>query len=142
MLDAKKFAFVRQEDRYGVVDRVPYLPLRLIHKESVLEVSGLLDTGSSVNVLPYDLGVQLGVIWENQTTEIVLSGNLALLKARGLVLSAKVSDFEIVRLAFAWTLSNEVPLILGRSNFFCEFDVCFYASQASFDIRQIGKSRK
>ena len=88
MLDAKKFAFVRQEDRYGVVDRVPYLPLRLIHKESVLEVSGLLDTGSSVNVLPYDLGVQLGVIWENQTTEIVLSGNLALLKARGLVLSA------------------------------------------------------
>jgi hypothetical protein len=71
-----------------------------------------------------------------------LGGNLALLEARGLVISAKVSDFETVRLAFAWSRSNDVPLILGRSNFFSEFDVCFYTSQAFFDIHQVDKSRK
>ncbi len=142
MLEARRFSFVRREDRYGVVDYVPYLPLTLIYGETTFEVSGLLDTGSSVNVLPYDLGLQLGAIWENQTTAIRLGGNLALLEARGLVISAKVSDFETVRLAFAWSRSNDVPIILGRSNFFSEFDVCFYTSQASFDIHQVDKSRK
>jgi hypothetical protein len=32
-----------------------------------LNVSGLLDTGSSVNVLPYDMGLALGAILENQS---------------------------------------------------------------------------
>jgi hypothetical protein len=27
----------------------------------------LLDTGASVNVLPYEVGLQLGAVWENQT---------------------------------------------------------------------------
>jgi hypothetical protein len=65
MLEAKRFSFVRREDQYGVVDYVPYLPLTLIYRENAFEVSGLLDTGASVNVLLYNLVLQLGAIWEN-----------------------------------------------------------------------------
>ena len=38
-------------------------------KRFMLAVVGLLDTGSTVNILPYPLGLQLGLVWEQQTTE-------------------------------------------------------------------------
>ncbi|WP_375513712.1 hypothetical protein [uncultured Nostoc sp.] len=37
----------------------------------------LLDTSASVNVLPYEIGLQLGAVWQEQTVPIQLSGNLA-----------------------------------------------------------------
>jgi hypothetical protein len=94
----------------------------------------LLDTGASVGVLPYSIGIQLGAIWEEQTISVMLAGNLAPVEARGLLVSAQIGSFEPVRLVFAWSLSNDVPLLLGRMNFFLEFDVCFYRSQLVFDV--------
>ncbi|WP_442933053.1 aspartyl protease family protein [Microcoleus sp. herbarium7] len=112
----------------------PYLPIALSYQNRSLQVSGLLDTGASVNVLPYEIGLQLGAVWEEQTISVVLTGNLAQFLARGLVVSAQVGQFSPVRLAFAWTQANNVPLILGRQNFFSEFDVCFYGSQLAFEV--------
>jgi hypothetical protein len=40
-----------------------------------------------------------------------------------------------MRLAFAWVKNNQVPLILGQTNFFLEFDICFYRSQLEFEIQ-------
>lgn len=84
--------------------------------------------------MPYDIGLQLGAVWEAQTISVVLTGNLARFLARGLVVSAQVGQFAPVRLAFAWTQANNVPLILGRQNFFSEVDVCFYGSQLAFEV--------
>jgi hypothetical protein len=84
--------------------------------------------------LPYQLGLEIGAIWEEQTTPLQLTGNLAQFEARVIVLNAKVSDFEPARLVFAWTKAPNVPLILGQVNFFMEFDVCFYRSQLSFEV--------
>jgi hypothetical protein len=114
---------------------MPLLPLKLAYGERELAVSGLLDTGTAVNVLPYSVGEQLGFAWEQQRTAIVLSGNLARIPARGVVVTALVESFPPVRLAFAWTQSENVRLILGQANFFMEFDVCFYRSQQAFEIR-------
>lgn len=99
----------------------------------------LLDTGASVNVLPYEIGVQLGAIWEEQTVPIQLSGNLAKMEARGLILSGTIESFSPVLLAFAWTQSRETPLILGQMNFFVEFDVCFYRSDLAFELHPRAK---
>ncbi|WP_333319282.1 hypothetical protein [Microcoleus sp. B4-C1] len=95
---------------------------------------GLLDTGSSLNVLPYHVGLALGAVWEEQTLSIPLAGNLAPVEARGLAVVGQISDFPPVRLAFAWAKSNEPPIILGQLNFFMEFDVCFYRSQLAFEV--------
>ena len=97
-------------------------------------MSALLDTGASVNVLPHSIGKQLGAVWEEQTTSVTLAGNLAAVEARGLLVSAKIGDFDPVRLVFAWSLSDDAPLLLGRMNFFLEFDVCFYRSQLAFAV--------
>jgi hypothetical protein len=81
------------------------------------------------------IGLQLGAAWEDQTVPIQLSGNLAQMEARDLVLSATVAEFPSVLLAFAWTQSREAPLILGHMNFFAEFDVCFYRADFAFELR-------
>ena len=45
-----------------------------------------------------------------------------------------MAKVELVRLAFAWTQAENVPLLLGQVNFFMEFDTCFYRSQLAFDV--------
>ncbi|MEH2323287.1 MAG: retroviral-like aspartic protease [Nostoc sp.] len=134
MVNPQRFSFTDGYDTFGVPDALPKLPLILTYRNSSVDVSGLLDTGASVSVLPYSIGIQLGAIWEEQTISVILAGNLAPVEARGLLVSAQIGSFEPVRLVFAWSLSNDVPLLLGRMNFFLEFDVCFYRSQLVFDV--------
>jgi len=134
MFGSQRFNFTEGFDAFGVPDALPLLPLTLTYRSSV-ETSALLDTGASVNVLPYSVGVQLGAVWEEQTTSVILAGNLASVEARGLLVSARIGDFDPVRLVFAWSRSDDAPLLLGRMNFFLEFDVCFYRSQLVFEVR-------
>jgi len=77
------------------------LLITLIYQERSVAVSGLLDTGAMVNVLPYQMGVDLGAVWDQQTTRLRLTGNLAQLEAQELLVSAVVGKFAPVRLAFA-----------------------------------------
>lgn len=135
MRNAQRFNFTEAFDTFGVSDALPLLPLSLKYQDLSVETSALLDTGASVNVLPYSFGIQLGAVWEEQTTSVTLAGNLASTEARGLLVIAQIGDFDPVRLVFAWSLSDDTPLLLGRMNFFLEFDVCFYRSQLIFEIR-------
>lgn len=134
MFNSQRFNFQPKTDLLGVIDYVPYLPLKLTYQNQSLDVMGLLDTGASVNVLPYQIGLKLGAIWEKQTLSIPLAGNLSQQEAKGLLLSAKVGQFPSVNLVFAWAKVDNIPLLLGRTNFFNEFDVCFYGSQLFFEI--------
>lgn len=134
MLNAQRFSFIEGFDAFGVPDALPQLPLSLTYQGEKVEVAALLDTGASVNVLPYSVGVALGASWEEQTTVVTLAGNLASMEARGLLVSAQIATFDPVRLVFAWSASDDAPLLLGRMNFFLEFDVCFYRSQLVFEV--------
>lgn len=134
MVERVKFPFTEVDPRLGALSTLPYLPLLLTYQNQSLNVSGLLDTGSSVNVLPYEMGLRLGAVWERQRLSVPLGGNLARFEARALVLTAKVEKFPSVDLAFAWTRDTNSPLILGHMNFFLEFDVCFYRSELEFEI--------
>ncbi len=134
MADAQRFPYKSIDNSLDMVDRMPYLPLTLSLDGQSLNTEGLLDTGASVNVLPYELGTQLGLIWENETLSVVLAGNLARFEARAVVV-AQVSSFPGVSLAFAWTRATDVPMILGQANFFFEFEVCFFRARSEFEIR-------
>ncbi|GAB4186377.1 MAG: hypothetical protein Fur006_25600 [Coleofasciculaceae cyanobacterium] len=134
MVDKVRFAFTEVDPNLGALSTLPYLPLILTYQNQSLNVSGLLDTGSSVNVLPYEMGLRLGAIWERQRLSVPLGGNLARFEARALVLTATVERFPPVELAFAWTKDKNAPLILGHMNFFLAFDVCFYRSELAFEI--------
>ena len=134
MASKVRFAFTEVDSKLGALSTLPYLPLTLTYQNQSLSVSGLLDNGSSVNVSPYEIGVMLGAVWENQRLSVPLGGNLARFEARALVLTANVENFSPVDLAFAWTRDRYAPLILGHMNFFLLFDVCFYRSDLAFEI--------
>ena len=134
MADAQNSPYRIIDSTLGMVDRMAYLPLTLSLSGQFLIAEGLLDTGASVSVLPYELGLQLGLIWENETLSVVLTGNLARFEVRAVVVDAQVSSFPTVNLAFAWTQATNVPLILGQANFFFEFDVCFFRACSEFEV--------
>ncbi|MEQ8755401.1 MAG: hypothetical protein RID09_18040 [Coleofasciculus sp. G1-WW12-02] len=48
---------------------------------------------------------------------------------------AKIGDFPQAKLLFAWVQRPNTPLILGQTNFFIEFDVCFYRSKLEFEVK-------
>ena len=127
-------AFTEVDPSLSVLSTLPYLPIVLTYQNQSLRVSGLLDTGSSVNVLPYEMGLRLGTVWERQRLSVPLGGNLSKFEARAVVMTANVEQFPPVDLAFAWTQDRNAPLILGHMNFFLAFDVCFYRSELAFEV--------
>lgn len=115
-------------------DSLPRIPLILRRDNQNVEIVGLVDSGATVNVLLYEVGRQLGGIWDERQAIIQLAGNLGSQPAIPFFATAKIGDFEPVQLAFAWIKNPNTPLILGQTNFFLEFDVCFFRSKFEFEI--------
>lgn len=116
---------------------MPRLPMLLSRGDHSVEVTGLLDTGAAVSVLPYRVGLALGAVWEDQTIPVSLVGSLGQFEARALMVMAshpQITGDADVPLVFAWTQAENVPVIFGQMNFFLEFDVCFYRSQSMFEV--------
>lgn len=40
--------------------------MTLRYRGRSITANALLDTGAIVNVIPYELGIQLGIVWEEQ----------------------------------------------------------------------------
>jgi hypothetical protein len=116
---------------------MPRLPLTLHYGSRSLNAVGLVDSGSTVSVIPFEMGLSLGLVWAEQTTEIDLAGSLGNYEARGLVAfisHPELTKGEQVRQVFAWTTAPHATLILGQMSFFLTFDVHFYRSQLTFEI--------
>jgi hypothetical protein len=130
----ERFPYVERDPALGTASLAPMLPIQLVGRQSI-EASGLLDSGATINVLPYGLSSQLGFDWDRENRSVQLSGNLAAVDARVIVVQAVVGRFPPVRLAFAWAKLDSIPPILGQVNFFLEFDICFFRSRSSFEVR-------
>ena len=134
MSDSQRFPYVEVDPPLGAASALPYAPITLALDGNVVNVPALVDSSAALSVLPYDAGVQLGAVWEHETIAVQLAGNLANSDARAILVMATIGQFAPVRLAFAWTRNNHVPVILGQVNFFMEFDVCFFRSQLAFEV--------
>jgi len=115
-------------------DSLPRIPLTIRYNNQQLDVVGLVDSGATVSVLPYEVGLQLGGRWDERRANLRLAGNLGRSQAMPFFVMATIGDFTPVRLAFAWVNVANAPLILGQTNFFMEFDVHFYRSRLEFEI--------
>lgn len=115
-------------------EALPTIPITLSRANLTISTDALLNTGSTVNLLPYEIGLRLGAIWEEQAVRLPLAGNLATVEARGLFVHVQIGNLKLVRLVFAWAKASQVPLILGQTNFFREFDVCFQRSRYTIEI--------
>lgn len=120
---------------------MPLIDMMLSHGDQDLQVSALVDSGAALNLLPYDIGLQLGFRWEDQRLPIPIGGLLRGSEAYAVLVHCHIDPFPPLDLAFAWTQksSNEVRVLLGQVNFFQHFDVHFYGSQHLFEIASVGK---
>ena len=100
-LEAERYPFVVVDPSLGPSHALPYLPIVLDHGQRQVATKGLVDSGSTLNVLPYELGLQLGAVWDRQTISVPLTGNLADSEAKAILLSGRIGRFSPVLLAFA-----------------------------------------
>ena len=134
----EQFPYCDRNPASGGLDLMPDLPIVLRHQSHSVAGVGLVDSGASISVLPYSLGVQLGFDWNTQKANITLGGTLAHVGARASVVEAVVGQLSPVRLALAWANSDQVPFLLGQFNFFQAFDVYFFRARRVFEIRLPG----
>ncbi len=130
-----RFLYTAVDERSATL--MPRLAVSLTYRQVAIDVVGLLDTGSTVNVLPYSAGLALKAVWEAQPVIPELSGSLKDIEVRALSVFAfhpQLTPTSPIQLVFAWAQSDRVPVIFGQMNFFLEFNVCFYRAQGAFDI--------
>jgi hypothetical protein len=130
-----RFAYSNSDTNQTELDSLPRLPIQLNMNNSSVEVFGLVDSGATINVLPFSIGQKLGAIWDNKKAIIQLAGNLSNSVAQPIVLKVNVGNFKQVTLAFAWVSHDNVPVILGQTNFFNEFEVCFFRNTFEFEVK-------
>jgi len=130
-----RFKYSTTSPSQNEFDSLPRIPLTLQQGDRVIETVGLVDSGATVNVLPYEIGLQLGSVWDERKAIIRLTGNLGNQQAIPFPVMSQIGEFQPIKLVFAWTNSPNAPLILGQTNFFLEFDVCFYRSKSEFEIK-------
>jgi len=130
-----RFKYSTSDREQSESDSLPRIPLVLRVGPRVAEAVGLVDSGATVSVLPYDLGLDLGSVWDDRKAILRLAGSIGSQPAMPLLATAEIANFPPVKLAFAWVQRSDLPVILGQTNFFMEFDVCFYRSRLEFEVR-------
>jgi hypothetical protein len=131
----QRFQYTKSQKFPGLAG-MPFLSLKLTNQTHTVSVRALADSGATVNVLPYDIGLQLGLIWEVQRIPAPLWGTLHDIQAWGVRVIGQVEPFPASPLVFAWTqkTSQEIPVILGQTNFFQIFKVAFDGKVGTFEI--------
>ena len=129
-----RFPFQPGTGSQGAAVLMPVLPLTLRLGGQEISVLALADTGSAINVLPWSAGAALGARWEELDTPVQLTGTLGATEARALIVEGVVAGLPAVRLVFAWTKSDAIPVLLGQVNFFMQFDVCFFRKAGLFEV--------
>jgi hypothetical protein len=129
-----RFKYSTIDSGQGEFDSLPRIPLVLRNNDRAVASVGLVDSGATVNVLPYTIGVQLGEVWDDAKACLRLAGSLGEQTAVPIFAVTEVEGLPPVKLAFAWIKKDNVPLILGQTNFFMEFDVCFFRSRLEFEV--------
>jgi hypothetical protein len=128
-----RYSFTPVSSGPGFAVQMPFIPIRMTRTGKSVDADGLVDSGAMINVLPFDLGVRLGLDWNAQPHTLSLGGALGG-PAKIVALDVTVATYPAVSLLLAWSTLPNVRLILGQTNFFHEFDASFHRSRNYFVI--------
>ncbi len=131
-MHSQQFPYPRNPEHPDTLG-LPFIPIALFSRHDSFQGQALLDSGSMVNLLPYRVGQALGAAW-GSTTPVSLTGALGKLPAYALKVETQIGDFPPQILTYAWTRSDDAPLILGLVNFFLKYNVCFFAADGTIEI--------
>jgi hypothetical protein len=129
------FPYVQTNPLMGAVGMRPLLPFKLQFGNNSIQAMGLVDSGATINVLPYHIGLQLGADWSRMPMLPPLGGIFVNTAVRLILVEVEIASFPVVILSFAWSQDPNAPLLLGEFDFFDHFDVCFHRSQLYFEVQ-------
>jgi hypothetical protein len=115
---------------------LPYCQVILISSICGFRGDALLDSGSTISVLPHSVGITLGFDWHSERPLLPLAGNLAKYETKSVILQVAIEGFRPQLMSFAWSRSDSVPIILGQRNFFEVYDVRFSEAK-HFDLQLV-----
>lgn len=113
---------------------LPFVPLTLSYADRTIQREALIDSGSTNNVMPYQVGLDLGLSWDAQTLKLSSEEAFGGVPVVGIRVFGRINPFPPIPLVFAWWKADTRPLILGHMNFFLAFDVHFYDTQGFFEL--------
>lgn len=129
-----KFPYSKAHPQQMEAEKMPRLPIRLRLNRRTVEATALIDSGATVNILPFSLGEQLGLTWDDRAAILPLAGVAGGENGIPVRTHCRIADEYNVDLAFAWIKGDNLPVILGQMNFFHEFRVCFERYNLEFEI--------
>lgn len=135
MPSGEQFSYTVTQREMGVAGVAPILKATLSVLGKSIEVEALIDSGARISLLPFGVGLNLGLNWDAEKIEARIAGAFGESTSKLVTASLRFSRFPPVRMVFAWSKSNDTPLVLGQTNFFMEFDICFHWSRDIFDVR-------
>jgi len=120
----------------GALYGKPLVTLSLSHADYEVTVSALVDSGATISILPYDMGCQLGLVWQEHTIPLQLGGSLKGIPAVAVLVNGHISGLPEAPLVMAWVAETEHSIlpILGQINFFQQFKITFEGYTNAFDI--------
>ena len=116
---------------------LPIVPLKLESAEQSVTVEALIDSGASVNVLPYRMGLGLGLTWDDHVSGPSVTGNFSSAQTKMVALNCTLGSLESVQLGFVWTNQDLPRILLGQQNFFLKYDVCFVGRMLKVSVIEI-----
>jgi len=135
MSSPARFPYLQRGTGNGPHDLVPFLPAVLSRGGINVSVLGLVDSGSSFSVLPYDVGNRYGLDWNHLPHGLTLAGPAGGRSAKVLAVDLTFGPFGPLSQLFAWSSANDTPVLFGQITFFLNFDVFFCRAQSYFEIQ-------
>jgi len=81
-----------------------------------------IDSGADLTIIPYRLGLMLGLRLEGPIEEVHgIGGGIPIIIRH---LELRIGDV-VISARVGWSLREDVPLLLGRMDVFSEFDIEF-----------------
>ena len=89
-----------------------------------------------MSILSYEVGLELGFVWEEQTVPVFLGGIFANVPAYAVLVRGEIPGLSEKALVCAWAqiASSKSRVILGQMNFFRQYKVTFEGYNKTFDI--------
>lgn len=123
-----RFEYTPEDTAFGTI-MMPHLQMTLRNGDKSIDVSGLVDSGAQVNIMPYEVGLRLGAYWH----KLSIGGNvlgpgiesesklLCVIAENPLLPEKRIPSI----LVFRWTKKSIPQLIFGQCNFFAILTYAF-----------------
>ncbi len=118
----------------------PMLPLQLQAKNKTVNEIALLDSGAAMSVMPFELGVRLGLDWDTSLKGSGLGNLVKPEDSRLVFLDVLIDPFKPFKNVFVWINTDDVRFVVGQANFLAHFDVLLCARKQEFTLYETGEA--